>query len=69
MPLFQKERCHLSNAPVVIGILECSRDRFVLVFHRDVAALLVAGEAEVVVNPVKSRTVTFGPEDHIVVIG
>jgi len=30
---------------------------------------VVDGEAEVVVNPDKSRTVTFGPEDHIVVIG
>ena len=30
---------------------------------------VVDGEAEVVVNPVKSRRVSFGPEDHIVVIG
>lgn len=30
---------------------------------------VVSGEAEVVVNPVKSRRVSFGAEDHIVVIG
>jgi hypothetical protein len=30
---------------------------------------VVDGEGEVVVNPVKSRRVTFGPDDHIVVIG
>ena len=30
---------------------------------------VVDGEAEVVVNPVKSRRVAFGPEDHVVVIG
>jgi hypothetical protein len=30
---------------------------------------VVDGEAEVVVNPAKARRVTFGPEDHIVVIG
>ena len=30
---------------------------------------VVDGEADVVVNPAKSQRVTFGPEDHIVVIG
>jgi hypothetical protein len=30
---------------------------------------VVDGEGEVVVNPAKSRRVTFGPDDHIVVIG
>jgi hypothetical protein len=30
---------------------------------------VVDGDAEVVVNPLKSRPVSFGPEDHIVVIG
>lgn len=30
---------------------------------------VVDGEAEVVVNPAKSRRITFGPDDHIVVIG
>lgn len=31
--------------------------------------MLADGEAEVVVNPPKSAAVTFGPDDHIVVIG
>jgi len=30
---------------------------------------VVDGDAEVIVNPRKSRTVSFGAEDHIVVIG
>lgn len=65
---------HMETADAFVGQGELSFGQVVstLAEHGRLAIgwrTIVDGEADVVVNPHKSRRVTFGPDDHIVVIG